>query len=182
MCSFSLRTALFFCCIKWIPPSFRNAVVAANQQSIFNLSNRDIVTPHTEWVIMNKVSQDEKPKWNVKWKIANSTLCQTTGVSVNSRIAPATLTQNPFIQSGTTGMGYHQDLSMETVRHQKCQTFLVTPKRNQHFTSIQALDIGSLLSPAKTEASPRLFAFVHRRGRLTGGTSRYMGLVAVDLV
>ena len=72
-----------------MPPSFGNAVVAANQQSICNLSNRDIVTPRTEWVTENNVLQNEKPKWKVKSKIANSTLRQTTTAAVTSKNTPS---------------------------------------------------------------------------------------------
>ena len=66
LCSFYFGNYAIICCIKWMPPSFGNAVVAANQQSICNLSNRDIVTPRSEWVIQNNVMQNEKPKWKVK--------------------------------------------------------------------------------------------------------------------
>ncbi len=72
-----------------MPPSFGNAVVTANQQSICNLSNRDIVTPRAEWVIQNNVVQNEKPKWKVKWKLAYSTLCQITAATVNSNTVPS---------------------------------------------------------------------------------------------
>ena len=72
-----------------MPPSFGNAVVAANQQSICNLSNRDIVTPRTEWVIKNNVLQNEKPKWKVKWKKSTPALLQTTTASDSSKTAPS---------------------------------------------------------------------------------------------
>ena len=72
-----------------MPPSFGNAVVcAANQQSICNLSNQDIVTPYTEWVPINNVPREKQPKWKVKWKTVHSTLLRTIAVAVNSRTTP----------------------------------------------------------------------------------------------
>ena len=72
-----------------MPPSFGNAVVAANQQSICIQSNRDISTPYTEWAIMNNAVPDDKPKAKVKWKIENSTLRRITVAAINTRTTPS---------------------------------------------------------------------------------------------
>ena len=76
---------------QWIPPSFGNAVVAANQQTVFcKLSSRDTsLTPHTEWASLHSILPFERPKWKVKWKISTSALLQTTTASDSSKTAPS---------------------------------------------------------------------------------------------
>ncbi len=74
---------------QWMSPSFGNAVVVANQQSICNLPNRDFVTPRTEWAIKYIVLQNEKPKWEVKWKTSTPGLIQITTTSGSSKKAPS---------------------------------------------------------------------------------------------
>ncbi len=73
-----------------MPPSFGNAVVAANQQWICNLSSWDAHCPPTGRAIMHKTpSLVEIPKWRVKWKTVNQTSCQTSATTIISGITPS---------------------------------------------------------------------------------------------